>query len=292
MDSGTTVDLRGVWGSSGSNVFAVGGVSDKLNFYGTILHYNGNAWSVMITGTIPPLYAVWGTSRNDVFAVGANGTILHYNGFRWTAMINPLRGTTNYLLGVWGSGRKDVFAVGGSAILHYNGCTWTSMTNGETPYLINVWGSSETDVYAVGQYGTLLFYNGNKWSSIQSGTANDLFDIWGTSGREIFAVGDNGNIRHYSANDMDNDGVSDEFDECPESSLETTIIIGECDTEVQNKLFQNGCTLNDLVAECNANTDTRFGFVRCVNQHIRQLKPHKIGLREKWAILKCAFKAK
>jgi len=37
---------------------------------------------------------------------------------------------------------------------------------------------------------------------------------------------------------MDNDGVSDEFDECPESNLETTIIIGGCDTEVQTNCFK------------------------------------------------------
>ena len=41
MDSGTTDTLWGVWGSSGSDVFAVG---DN----GTILHYNGSTWSPMI----------------------------------------------------------------------------------------------------------------------------------------------------------------------------------------------------------------------------------------------------
>jgi hypothetical protein len=42
MDSGTTEDLYGVWGSSASDVFAVG-------WNGTILHYDGSTWTS--TGT-------------------------------------------------------------------------------------------------------------------------------------------------------------------------------------------------------------------------------------------------
>ena len=43
MESGTTYELRGVWGSAPDNVFAVG-------IGGTIRHYDGNAegsWSLM-----------------------------------------------------------------------------------------------------------------------------------------------------------------------------------------------------------------------------------------------------
>ena len=40
--------LRGVWGSSGSDVFAVGA-------YGTIVHYDGAGWSAMSSGTTEEL---------------------------------------------------------------------------------------------------------------------------------------------------------------------------------------------------------------------------------------------
>jgi len=43
--------LLGVWGSSSSNVFAVGDG-------GTILHYNGSAWGSMTSGTTSHLYGV------------------------------------------------------------------------------------------------------------------------------------------------------------------------------------------------------------------------------------------
>jgi hypothetical protein len=65
--------LLGVWGSSGSDVFAVGGS-------GTILHYDGSSWSSMSSGTSNHLGGVWGSSGSDVFAVGEGGTVLHYSG--------------------------------------------------------------------------------------------------------------------------------------------------------------------------------------------------------------------
>jgi len=75
MSSGTTNTLYGVWGSSGSNMFAVGDG-------GTILSYNNGLgrWSAMSSGTTNTLYGVWGSSPTDVFVVGNGGTILHYSG--------------------------------------------------------------------------------------------------------------------------------------------------------------------------------------------------------------------
>ena len=79
MTSGTTNNLNGVWGSSGSDVFAVG---DS----GTILHYDGTAWSAVASPTANNLNSVWGSSATDAFAVGDNGTILHYDGLHWSTV--------------------------------------------------------------------------------------------------------------------------------------------------------------------------------------------------------------
>ncbi|MFQ5826374.1 MAG: PKD domain-containing protein, partial [Dehalococcoidia bacterium] len=67
----TTNPLYGVWGSSATDVFAVG-------IGGTIVHYNGTSWSAMSSGTTDLLWGVWGSSATDVFAVGIGGIILHY----------------------------------------------------------------------------------------------------------------------------------------------------------------------------------------------------------------------
>ena len=75
---------------------------------GTILHYDGTAWSPYSSRTTLLLSAVWGNSGTDVFAVGYNGTIVHYDGTDWTRHAS---GTSAWLFGVWGAGPMEVGAV-------------------------------------------------------------------------------------------------------------------------------------------------------------------------------------
>ena len=77
--SGTLERLNAVWGTSATDVFAVG-------VDGTILHYDGNTWSPMVSGILDDLSGVWGSASSDVFTVGENGAILHYNGSTWASM--------------------------------------------------------------------------------------------------------------------------------------------------------------------------------------------------------------
>ena len=104
--------LDGIWGSSASDVWAVGGASN----YGVILHYTGTSWttswSSVPLGTSWFVGAVWGTSPSDVWAVGATasgGGSVHYDGTAWTVVPT---GTTETLYGVWGTSTSDVWAVG------------------------------------------------------------------------------------------------------------------------------------------------------------------------------------
>jgi len=126
MDSGTESDFYSVWGSSGTDVFAVG--QDDSTNNSIIVHYDGSSWSTMDGGTISDtrLYGVWGSSGTDVFAVGLNSNnINNYNN---------------------------------SIIVHYDGSSWSEMERGTYRPLYSVWGSSGTDVFAVGDGGTILHY--------------------------------------------------------------------------------------------------------------------------------------
>ena len=119
MNSGTTKVLYNVWGSSHSDVFAVGE-------NGQILHYDGNAqdkWTPMAVSGLSTvtLRGVWGSGPSDVYAVGSGGTIIHYScppalPCSWVVQDS---GTTVHLRGVWGTGVTDVFVVGeNGTILH------------------------------------------------------------------------------------------------------------------------------------------------------------------------------
>jgi hypothetical protein len=109
------VELCEIWGSSSSDVFAIGDGFAPC----AIWHYDGSAWSLMVTFEEYGFCGLWASSSFDVFAVGSFGAISHYDGSAWSSMTS---GTTNHLTQVWGSSPSDVFAVGyGGVILHYAG---------------------------------------------------------------------------------------------------------------------------------------------------------------------------
>ena len=69
MASGTDVTLRDVWGTSSTNVFAVGDDA-------TILHYDGSEWTHMEVDETWGFYGIFGSSPTNVCAVGPTGGYL------------------------------------------------------------------------------------------------------------------------------------------------------------------------------------------------------------------------
>jgi hypothetical protein len=118
VDSRASVVLRGIWGSSESNVWTVG---DQ----GTIRRFGPNAteWEVIESPTTETLHAVWGAAANDVWAVGESGTILHWDGTTWTTSVAafPVNQKRPHLYAIWGSGPTDVWIVGDGIALRYTG---------------------------------------------------------------------------------------------------------------------------------------------------------------------------
>ena len=193
VERGTDL-FRGVWGSGGSNVYAVG-------TYGAIFHYNGEHWQYMDSPSYDTLYDVWGASETDIFAVGGISTsgsiVLHYDGTRWRETSG---GKFDILNSVWGTSGSNVFAVGGStadggSILHYDGRQWRQIVHHDNE-LERVWGASENDVFAVGKKGTILHYDGSGWQAMDSGTDETLYGVWGASDH-VYAAGNGGVILHY-----------------------------------------------------------------------------------------------
>ena len=196
--------LKGVWGSSATDVFAVGES-------GMILHYDGVEWIKMKSPTTEHLYGVWGSSGTNVFAVGASGTILHYNGLNWSDDVES--GTTEGLRAIWGTGINDIYSVGDSGtILQYDGVSWSAMENNSSAWLLGIWGTSDANIYAVGGFydgvggwfsldawegGAILHYDGTAWNEIKNDIENRLFSIWGSSESDIYTVGSQATILHY-----------------------------------------------------------------------------------------------
>lgn len=100
---------------------------------------------------------------------------------------------------------------------------------------------------------------------------------------------------HYlgvAPEDSDGDGINDDVDQCQDSDANATIIIGGCNTGVENKLFDTGCKMSDLIAQCAANARNHGKFVSCVAGLTNGWK--KSGLisgREKGTVQNCAARA-
>jgi hypothetical protein len=77
-DSWAGLRLSGVWGTSSTNVFAVGES-------GLLLRFDGTGWTEQPLDTVSDLSAVWGSSANNVFVVSSalKGLVLHRCGPAW-----------------------------------------------------------------------------------------------------------------------------------------------------------------------------------------------------------------
>lgn len=149
MTSGTAVTLRGVWGASLTDVFAVG---DE----GTILHCDGTDWTAMEPGGIADDFRhVSGSSGSDVYALGARGFLVHYDGSSWSRVHSPMGGNSGAMGAV---GPKDLFVVDYSVIYRYDGANWTGFPPLCWSPLYGIGGSGPSNVFAVGYNGVILRY--------------------------------------------------------------------------------------------------------------------------------------
>jgi len=87
-------NLNSVWGTSGTDVFAVG---DD----GVILHYDGKTWTETSGRTrtqtglraTADLYNIYGFSEKQIYAVGRYGTIRYYDGADWKKVDSASNGS-------------------------------------------------------------------------------------------------------------------------------------------------------------------------------------------------------
>ena len=220
-DGSREVSFHGVWGSSSTDVYAVGAVFDQIS-HALIARFDGTRWTAvpLATNNDRVLEDVHGTSASDVYAVGfidlsqslrrrpgtpslrvgarqgSFGLILHYNGTSWSEF-TPSEPDVLFN-GVWSNAPNDVFAVGGrgstGVIYHFDGTTRTPMAVPSTGELFEIWGAAANNVYAAGARA-ILHYDGVSWSVVQS-VPERLRGIWGNSPADVFAVGSAGAIYH------------------------------------------------------------------------------------------------
>ena len=196
--------IDGVWGTSATNVFAVG-------WDATIARWDGNRWAPMMSGWNARVYAelhgVHGSSPTNVYAVGrgfppsgVTGVMLRFDGNRWRELAPSTTWQVYRWYDAWVAPSGDVFLAGqgrpttssahGAVVMRYHGGQLQGVLAIPKGHLWAVWGSSSTDVYVVGN--DLRHFNGAQWKTVPgvSGRA-----IWGSGPSDVFVVGDK--IHHW-----------------------------------------------------------------------------------------------
>ena len=227
--------LLGVRGSSATDVWAVGSA-------GTIIHWDGTAWTKVPLDRKDTLLGVWASSASDVWVVSSLNVVLRGSGFvSGTATFverppidpdDPTNLNGAILTSVWGAGPDDVFVGGPAANTWPRNSMWrhvpeadgdpasaphawegaSTFCKGSRCVDVNaIWGTSASDLWIASNSGMVLRSKGavgdgggaEQWTTITTTvTIADLHGIWGSSDSDVWIVGDGGTIRHWS-----NDGT-------------------------------------------------------------------------------------
>lgn len=120
------------------------------------------------TGTSEDLYAVWGASPSAIYAVGASGTIVKWNGNAWSPMTSGVT-TTLRAVSAPRDNPSTVFVGGDNGLLLlWNGTTWGRFGASPPSFQINAVGANKlaSSLYIAGSGGTYLLWDGgSKWNS-------------------------------------------------------------------------------------------------------------------------------
>jgi hypothetical protein len=170
------LDLFVVAGAAANDLWAAGA-------QGTVIHWDGSAWSVTSLPAIEDgSYVGWNSFKwtaaravatDDVWIVGewvagnrsewgAGPALIHWNGTEWSNSTQPFAG-----FGMWSDRPDDLWLVGTSLeggyktpllqdIAHWNGATWVESYAGGSVHLCGIWGSSSAEIWSVGEQGITL----------------------------------------------------------------------------------------------------------------------------------------
>src|SRR5262249_21587439 len=215
--------LRDVWGTTASNVWAVG---DQ----GTLAHFDGTRWTKVgdgdPTASTNRYYGVWGTSPDDVWAVfddtrykGWNTTVehslgfSHWDGVAWHVVQRQSLGTaygdsfvpdtaepfrTGHAL--WGTpgGRPVALSHGSSEAWSYDGQAWVGEPIDYRDGVRTVWGAS--DILAAGEGGGLYKLDAQasgaaRWTALFPGFRQNLWSVGAAAPNDLWARSDDGLVR-------------------------------------------------------------------------------------------------
>jgi photosystem II stability/assembly factor-like uncharacterized protein len=165
--------------------------------YGTILHYDGNAWRIESSPTREHITDLAMLNEREGWAVGSGGLILHYVNGEWQEMTSP---TTSSILSIDMLNAREGWAVADD-LLHYENGEWQSVPLSLDGIFVDLWAIdmvNEQFGWAVGRNNLILRYQNGSWKREKSPVGSDqLLAVSAPTTDEAWASGPSGKLLHY-----------------------------------------------------------------------------------------------
>ena len=228
---GATSGFTAVAAVSASNVWAVGGFTDRRGEHELMEHWNGKGWQ---TVSLPSpvgtdLTAITAVNASNVWAVGT-GRTLHFNGLSWRSVANPLG---EQVLSVTSAPGGLVYGIGSTAtsasLLRMSPGGWRTVAtipkptshrscDGGSERPVALAAMSAQDIWVVGNtFNTVantthsctftLRWNGTTWQPIATPSGAGEPELTAVSARaanDVWAVGERTVVFAPTGNEVNN----------------------------------------------------------------------------------------
>lgn len=216
-----TLRVRDAYSPNGDDVFAVGAL-------GNVRRRVGGNWVSDATGVDATLISVHGTSARDVWAAGERGTILHFDGAAWTRMPAPTSADILSVCSIHEDLAYALPDAPG-LVLEYSGGAWRRVEDARLYGLRAIWGARADAMIGVGADGRIVrLRDGRLDEEMPSGVAGDLVSVHGNASGVIVAVG-GGTIVRWNGSAWERIGASggDGFSDVRVDDDGDAIVVGE-----------------------------------------------------------------
>lgn len=199
----TSIPIRSIWGTSETNVYAVGGAATTN---GRFYKWDGTTWTEPASATfssVGGVRTIFGFGTSELWVGGRSAAMLRSldSGASWTSVNSGLP-TDFWCRALWGASNTDIWAVGlhfdslNAAIYRYNGSTWVAVdasSFGQTT-INKVWGTAADNVFMVSDNAKFATYNGSTLTQIPPAVSQPLLSLWVLDANNILASGANASV--------------------------------------------------------------------------------------------------
>jgi hypothetical protein len=188
--------LFGLWGTSATDVWTVGGNVDGLR-NGAMVHFDGSTWTEVAQpqgDASRSAFKVWGRSSDDVYVVGSGALITHWDGTAFTEVDPAPVYETTTLTTVAGDD-DQVITVGGfgnAVVARNDGGGWVDDSPPPAAIAPGLTGVNVRDGRAVacGVRGAIWERTTDGWAEFAPSATNfDLHGCWIDPDGNVWSVG-------------------------------------------------------------------------------------------------------